>query len=112
MAPDTHVSVPDDADGRSSVRSRSMIRDVVVVGGGPAGAATATHLARAGLDVCVLDRARFPRDKACGEFLSPAATPLLEDLGVRDAIDAAGAKRLDQVRIFGGDQRLDLAFPA
>jgi geranylgeranyl reductase family protein len=89
-----------------------MIRDVVVVGGGPAGAATAIHLTRAGLDVCVLDRARFPRDKACGEFLSPAATPLLEDLGVRDTIDAAGARRLDQVRIFGGDQRLDLAFPA
>jgi geranylgeranyl reductase family protein len=89
-----------------------MIRDVVIVGGGPAGAATAIHLTRAGFDVCVLDRARFPRDKACGEFLSPAATPLLEDLGVREAIDAAGAKRLDQVRIFGGDQRLDLPFPA
>ena len=89
-----------------------MIRDVVVVGGGPAGAATAIQLARAGLDVCVLDRARFPRNKACGEFLSPAATPLLEDLGVRDAIDTAGARRLEQVRIFGGDQRLDLAFPA
>ncbi len=88
-----------------------MNRDIVIVGGGPAGAATAIHLARAGLDVCVLDRARFPRDKACGEFLSPAATPLLEDLGVRDAIDAAGAKRLDQVTIFGDDQRLDLVFP-
>jgi geranylgeranyl reductase family protein len=88
-----------------------MIRDVVVVGGGPAGAATAIHLVRAGLDVCVLDRARFPRDKACGEFLSPAATPLLEDLGVRGAIEAAGAKRLDRVRIFGSDQQLDLAFP-
>ncbi len=88
-----------------------MIRDVVVVGAGPAGAATAIHLVRAGFDVCVLDRARFPRDKACGEFLSPAATPLLEHLGVREAIDAAGAKRLDQVRIFGGDQQLDLVFP-
>lgn len=88
-----------------------MTRDVVVVGGGPAGAATAIHLVRAGFDVCVLDRARFPRDKPCGEFLSPAATPLLEVLGVREAIDAAGAKRLDKVRIFGGEQRLDLAFP-
>lgn len=89
-----------------------MIRDAVIVGGGPAGAATAIHLARAGLDVCVLDRSRFPRDKACGEFLSPAATPLLEELGVRDAIDAAGAKRLDQIRIFGNDQQLDLTFPS
>lgn len=88
-----------------------MIRDVLIVGGGPAGTATGIHLVRAGLDVCVLDRAWFPRDKPCGEFLSPAATPLLEDLGVREAIDAAGARRLDQVRIFGDDQRLDLAFP-
>jgi len=87
--------------------------DAVVVGAGPAGASFATRLARAGFAVCLVDRARFPRDKACGEFLSPGATPLLDELGVTGAIDAAGARRLDRVRIVAdGRPPLELTFPA
>lgn len=86
-------------------------RDVVVVGGGPAGAATAIGLARRGVDVLVLDRARFPRDKPCGEFLSPAGVPLLEALGAAGAVEAAGARRLDRVRIVVHGEPVDLAFP-
>ena len=56
--------------------------DVVVVGGGPAGAAAAATLARAGRDVVVVDKARFPRDKCCGDGLTVAALRELEDLGV------------------------------
>src|SRR5207249_9719650 len=52
--------------------------DVVVVGAGPAGATTALLLARAGASVLLVDRARFPRDKACSEYLSPATTEILE----------------------------------
>jgi flavin-dependent dehydrogenase len=86
--------------------------DAVVVGGGPAGAAFACFLARRGRAVCVVDRARFPREKPCGEFLSPAGTPLLEDLGVRAAVDAAGAARLEGVRVVAhGDPPVELAFP-
>ncbi|MDQ3857595.1 MAG: NAD(P)/FAD-dependent oxidoreductase [Actinomycetota bacterium] len=60
--------------------------EVLVVGGGPAGAATAARLARAGRDVLVLDRAVFPREKACADFLSPGAVRALDALGVlRDA---------------------------
>ncbi|MGH7710077.1 MAG: FAD-dependent monooxygenase [Gemmatimonadaceae bacterium] len=56
--------------------------DVLVVGGGPAGAATAAFLAREGVHVCVIDRARFPRPKPCAEYLSPQAGRVLDALGV------------------------------
>jgi geranylgeranyl reductase family protein len=56
--------------------------DVIVVGAGPAGAATAAHLARRGVDVLLVDRARFPRDKVCGDFVGPVALAELESLGV------------------------------
>lgn len=56
--------------------------DVIVAGAGPAGLATATHAARAGLDVTVIDRRRGPIDKACGEGLMPHTVAHLEKLGV------------------------------
>lgn len=68
------------------------VRDVVVVGGGPAGSAAATWLAREGMDVALCDRASFPREKACGEFLTPQARVLLEDLGAWPAICRAGVR--------------------
>jgi len=68
--------------------------DVIVVGGGPAGASTAWSLAKAGIDVLVLDRARFPRDKVCAEYLSPQASRIFSDMGVLDEIEAAGAAQL------------------
>src|SRR5436190_3523072 len=55
--------------------------DVAVVGGGPAGAAAAIMLARAGRDVVLVDKARFPRDKCCGDGLTTGALRLLESLG-------------------------------
>ena len=56
--------------------------DVIVVGAGPAGAATAILLCERGLDVLVLDRAAFPRPKLCGEYLSPESARILDRLGV------------------------------
>jgi menaquinone-9 beta-reductase len=56
--------------------------DVVVVGGGPAGSAAAITLARAGRDVLLVDKARFPRDKCCGDGLTTGALRLLERLGL------------------------------
>jgi geranylgeranyl reductase family protein len=55
--------------------------DVVVVGGGPAGTAAAITLARDGRDVLLVDKARFPRDKCCGDGLTTGALRLLESLG-------------------------------
>jgi flavin-dependent dehydrogenase len=72
---------------------------VLVVGGGPAGSATATFLARAGLDVTLLDRARFPRAKPCAEYLSPEASRVLDVLGALPAVEAAGAAQLTGMRV-------------
>ncbi len=71
-----------------------MDAEVIVVGGGPAGSATAWALARAGVDVLLLDRARFPRDKVCAEYLSPQASRILHDMGALEAVEAAGAAQL------------------
>jgi menaquinone-9 beta-reductase len=78
--------------------------DVVVVGAGPAGAATAILLAEHGLDVVVLDRTTLPRSRiVCGEYLSPEAGRLLDRLGVLKAIDAGGAVMLGGMRITAPD---------
>lgn len=79
--------------------------DVIVVGAGPAGAATAILLAERGLAVLVLDRARSPRTKICGEYLSPEGARILDRLGVLKAVDAAGAVPLTGMRITGPDGR-------
>ena len=79
-----------------------MARDaaqVIVVGGGPAGAATAFYLARSGVDVTVLDRAHFPRDKPCSEYMSPQASRILDEMGVLERIEQSGAAHLAGMRI-------------
>ncbi|HUR50248.1 MAG TPA: geranylgeranyl reductase family protein [Acidimicrobiales bacterium] len=69
--------------------------DVIVVGAGPAGAAAAIVLARAGRRVIVADRARFPRDKCCGDGITGAALPRLRDLGL-DASRVASWRDVDR----------------
>ena len=79
---------------------------VIVVGGGPAGSSAAWHLARAGARVTLFDRARFPRDKPCAEYLSPECSRILESMGVLGACERAGALQLAGmvVRAPGGER--------
>jgi flavin-dependent dehydrogenase len=68
--------------------------DCVIVGGGPAGASTASALARRGLRVLIVDRAYFPRDKPCAEYLSPEAGRVLQAMGALEACERAGGAEL------------------
>lgn len=71
----------------------------MVAGAGPAGSATAALVARAGLRVLLVDRAAFPRDKACSDFMSPAAVRILDRLGVLRAVEAAGGTPLEGIAV-------------
>src|SRR5882672_3916534 len=68
--------------------------DVLIAGAGPAGSGLARHLARAGIQILAVDRAVFPRDKACSENMSPETVRLLDRLDVVPTLEAAGAHPL------------------
>ena len=68
--------------------------------GKAAGAAVACHLARAGVDVILMDRQRFPRDKVCGDFIGPAAVKEAEDLGLGAVPGYAGTNRIRRASVF------------
>jgi geranylgeranyl reductase family protein len=81
--------------------------DVVVVGAGPAGSSAAWSLARSGVDVAVLDKAEFPREKVCGDGLTPRGVKALGDLGV----DTSGWVRHRGLRVHGGGQIVEVDWP-
>jgi geranylgeranyl reductase family protein len=83
--------------------------DVLVVGAGPSGAATATWLAEAGHRVLLVDRKRFPREKTCGDGLTPRAVRQLEDLGLADEL--APHLRYEGLRSIAHGITLELAWP-
>ncbi|WP_116114567.1 geranylgeranyl reductase family protein [Austwickia chelonae] len=84
--------------------------DVIVVGAGPGGSATAAYLAMAGLDVLLLEKAHFPRDKICGDGLTPRAVRELAQLGVPTS-EEDGWIRNKGLRIVGGGRRFELDWP-
>lgn len=75
--------------------------DVLVIGAGPAGSALANQLARAGFEVRLADRKAFPREKPCGEFLSPECAPYLTALGLQEPLAALGPKMVRGMRLHG-----------
>lgn len=70
--------------------------DVIIAGGGPAGASAAIHLARGGMRVMLVEQKKFPRAKLCGEFISPECRSHFEKLGVAEAMASSGPAFLDQ----------------
>jgi geranylgeranyl reductase family protein len=83
--------------------------DVIVVGAGPAGAATAYHLACSGIDVLLLEKAAFPRDKICGDGLTPRAVRQLIAMGVD--LDQPGWQKNKGLRIKGAGHTIELPWP-
>ncbi|GII63180.1 drug:proton antiporter [Sphaerisporangium krabiense] len=83
--------------------------DVIVVGAGPAGSTTAFYLAQAGYDVLLLEKTRFPREKVCGDGLTPRAVKELIAMGVD--VDGPGWIRNKGLRVVGAGMRLELAWP-
>jgi menaquinone-9 beta-reductase len=84
--------------------------DVLVVGSGPGGATAAYHLARHGVNVALVEKSSFPREKVCGDGLTPRAVKALTAMGI-DTTEP-GFVRVDGLRVYGRRATLDLPWPA
>jgi flavin-dependent dehydrogenase len=82
-----------------------MTYDVIVIGAGPAGSTVSALLARAGLRALLLEKSRFPREKVCGEFITPDCLSVFDRLGARERMFDAGAKIVDRWTLFAPDGR-------
>ena len=84
--------------------------DVIVVGAGPSGATTAFYLAQSGLDVLLLEKSRFPREKVCGDGLTPRAVKSLVGMGIKVG-EQDGWVRNKGLRVIGAGMRLEMPWP-
>ena len=84
--------------------SSADVHDVVVVGGGPAGSVMAWSLARRGVRVAVVERATFPREKVCGDFVEPAGLRILAAMQCRGILDDPARLPITRTRVFVGSR--------
>ena len=92
------------------VEQRAGDADVIVVGAGPSGSSAAYWMALAGLNVLVLEKTEFPREKVCGDGLTPRGTRALVEMGI-DVSEEAGWLHNKGLRVIGGGLRLELPWP-
>ena len=78
--------------------------DVIIIGAGPGGSSAASFLAKKGIDVLLLDRATFPRDKTCGDGLTPRCVAMLNEIGVLSEVEEV-SHRINNARIFSPNGR-------
>ncbi|HVA06020.1 MAG TPA: geranylgeranyl reductase family protein [Acidimicrobiales bacterium] len=90
-------------------RNQDSVHDVLVVGGGPAGSSCGYWLAENGWDVVVVERKRFPREKTCGDGLTPRSVRQLDDMGLGGAL--AGSHRYDGLRACAFGKVLEMRWP-
>jgi menaquinone-9 beta-reductase len=98
------------APGRAAAGRPAGEADVIVVGAGPAGSTTAYYLAQAGLDVLLLEKSRFPREKVCGDGLTPRGVKALVGMGI-SVSEQDGWIRNKGLRVIGAGQRMELLWP-
>jgi menaquinone-9 beta-reductase len=96
--------------GQPRARPAADDADVIVVGAGPGGSSAAYHLARAGLDVLVLEKSTFPREKVCGDGLTPRAVKQLVGMGITLGPEDGWFPNKG-IRIIGGGARIELDWP-
>jgi geranylgeranyl reductase family protein len=92
------------------VAAKPTIYDVVIVGGGPSGSACAYWLAQAGWSVCLIEKKHFPREKTCGDGLTPRSVYQLSEMGL-EGIVAANGHKYDGLRAFGFGASLAMNWP-
>jgi len=103
-------TLPSDEHDAARSRPPAEEADVIVVGAGPSGAATAFYLAQSGLDVLLLDKSRFPREKVCGDGLTPRAVKALVGMGI-SVSEQDGWVRNKGLRVIGAGMRLEMPWP-
>jgi flavin-dependent dehydrogenase len=94
----------------SEVVSKPTVFDAVIVGAGPSGSSCAYWLAQAGWSVCLIEKKKFPREKTCGDGLTPRSVHQLAQMGLEPAV-AADGHRYNGLRAFGFGATLEMNWP-
>ena len=103
------MNSPDDSTPSHAI---DRVHDVLVIGAGPAGAAIAILLARAGWSVALVEKQPFPRRKVCGECIAASNLPLLDALGIGPAFSQSAGPALRRVALLHGRRTVEAALPS